>query len=102
MHNIKLYKYFINNIEKPIVMEAESREMADNMLISLNEKIGGYLKMSNIVDVRVQTLIVGESSKIKGGKKHIWVGKDYSNDGWLEENKYLEIVIKNKKQQKNG
>ncbi len=102
MNNIKLYKYFINNIEKPIVMEAESRKLADQMLVSLNNKVGGNLTINNVVDVRVQTLVVGESSKIKGGKKHIWVGKDYSSDGWMEESKYLKIVINNKKQQKNG
>jgi hypothetical protein len=83
-------------------MEAESREIADKMLVSFNHKVGGNLSISNITDVRVQTLIVGESSKIKGGKKHIWVGQNYSNDGWMEEKKYLEIVINNKKQQKNG
>jgi hypothetical protein len=102
MNRVKLYKYYINNIEKPLVMEAESREMADQMLVSLNNKLGGNLSIKNITDVRIETLVVGESSKIKGGKKHIWVGKEYSNDGWLEKNKYLEIVINNKKQQKNG
>jgi hypothetical protein len=83
-------------------MEAESRKMADQMLIQLNNKMGGSLKVSDIVDVRVETLIVGESSKIKDKKKHIWVGTEHTENGWLEQEKYLEIVINNKKQRNGG
>lgn len=102
MHSIKLYKYYLNNTEKPIVMEAESRKKADQMLVELNHRVKGNLMVEDIVDVRVETLIVGESSKIKNGKKHIWVGTEHAKNGWLEIDEYLKIVIRNKKQQKNG
>jgi len=102
MSQIKLYKYFVNNIEKPLVMEATSRTKADEMLITLNQRLGLNLSIENITDVRIETLIIGESSKIKGGKKQIWVGTQNSNDGWMKEKDYLDIVNNNKKQSYNG
>jgi hypothetical protein len=98
-HNIKLYKYYFKQLEKPLVMEAESRKLADEMLMSFNDRIGGGMDISDLIDVRIETLIVGESSKIKNKKKHIWVGTDNTRDGWMELDEYLQIVIKNKKQQ---
>lgn len=97
-HKIKLYKYYFFNLDKPIVMEAESRIMADNMLVEFNRRIGGKISITDIIDLRIETLIVGESSKIKNKQKYIWVGKQNSKDGWMTEIEYLKIVIKNKKQ----
>lgn len=100
-HNIKLYKYTIKGIENELVMEAKSRKVADQMLMELNERTGNYLTIDLIEDVRVETLVVGESSKIKSGKKMIWVGLDQTNDGWMKLSEYAKIVFNNKKQQKN-
>lgn len=100
-HKIKLYKYYFKQLEKPIVMEAENRQQADHFLRLFNEKIGGKITVNDIVDLRVETLVVGESSKIKNGKKMIWVGQEHSKDGWMDEDEYIEIVINNKKQ-RNG
>lgn len=97
-HKIKLYKYYFVHLEKPVVMEATCRQEADHYLRLLNERTGGQITIHDMKDLRVETLIVGESSKIKNGKKHIWVGTDYTKDGWMNEDEYLEIVIKNKKQ----
>lgn len=97
-HKIKLYKYYFKQLEKPIVMEATSRQEADQFLMLFNEKIGGKITMHDIIDLRVETLVVGESSKIKNGKKLIWVGTDQTRDGWMDEAEYIEIVINNKKQ----
>lgn len=98
-HKIKLYKYYFVQLEKPIVMEANSRQEADYFLRLFNEKIGGKMSINDMIDLRVETLIVGESSKIKKGEKFIWVGTNFSEDGWMLEQDYLKIVIKNKKKQ---
>lgn len=97
-HKIKLYKYYFKQLEKPIVMEATSRQEADHFLTLFNERVGSTITIHDIIDLRVETLIVGESSKIKNGKKHIWVGTDQTRDGWMEEEQYLQIVINYKKQ----
>ena len=80
-------------------MEAESRSIADGMLISLNHRVGGVMDIKDLYDLRVVSLVIGESSKIKNKKKHIWVGLNHTNDGWLEESEYLKVVNNNKKQQ---
>ena len=79
-------------------MEAESRSVADGMLISLNQKVGGVMDIKDLYDLRVVSLIVGESFKSKNNKKHIWVGTNHTNDGWIEESEYLKVVNNNKKQ----
>ena len=98
MGSIKLYKYYFNQLDKPLVMEAESRQMADSMLISLNQRVGGVMHIKDLYDLRVESLIVGTSSKIKNKKKHIWVGVNHTIDGWLEESEYKKVVNNNKKQ----
>ena len=97
-NDIRLYKYYFQNSDKPIVMECRSRKEADSMLIALNEKIGYKFNISNIVDVRVESLVVGESSKIKDKKRHIWVGKKATKTGWISQEEYVKIVYNNKKQ----
>tara|TARA_B100001094_G_C18179986_1_gene800315 strand:+ start:2199 stop:2513 length:315 start_codon:yes stop_codon:yes gene_type:complete len=97
-NEIRLYKYYFQNIDKPIVMECSSRKEADNMLIALNQKLGYKFDITNIEDVRVESLIVGESSKIKDKKRQIWVGKKATNSGWISQEEYVKIVYNNKKQ----
>ena len=95
----RLYKYYFQNIEKPIVMECRNRKEADSMLIAFNQKIGYKFTISDIIDVRVESLVVGKSSKIKNKIKHIWVGKNHSETGWITQEEYVKIVYNNKKQQ---
>jgi hypothetical protein len=95
---IKLYKYFFKQTDKPIVMEAKSRQEADHFLRLLNERTGGNMTVHDILDLRVETLVIGESKKIKKGKTLIWVGKENTKDGWMDKEEYLKIVINNKKQ----
>lgn len=79
-------------------MECSSRKEADSMLISLNQKLGYKFNITNIVDVRVESLVVGESSKIKDKKRQIWVGKKVTSSGWISQDEYVKIVYNNKKQ----
>jgi hypothetical protein len=79
---IKRYKYFFQQLNEPIVIEAESRNKADSILISLNNKSGNWLDIKDLFDLRVESLVIGVSNK----------------KGWMEEKEYLKIVINNKKQ----
>jgi len=98
LHNIKRYKYYFHQLDKPIVIEAESRKVADSLLINMNQKMGGWMNIKDLLDLRVETLVIGSSFKIKNKNKLIWVGTKYTSDGWMSEQEYLKIVIKNKKQ----
>lgn len=98
MSKIKRYKYFFYQLEKPLIMEAESRQVADSMLISLNQKVGGIMDVKDLYDIRVESLIIGTSSKMKNKKNHIWVGTNHTSDGWINEAEYIRVVNNKEKQ----
>lgn len=98
MHKIKRYKYYFNQLDKPIVIEAISRQRADAYLINLNVKMGNWMNIKDLLDLRIETLVIGVSNKTINKKKVIWVGSNSVEGGWMLEEEYLNIVIKNKKQ----
>lgn len=98
MHKVKRYKYYFQQFEKPIVIEAISRKKADEILIKLNIKMGNWMNIKDLLDLRIETLVIGVSKKEMNKKKLIWVGTNNSNSGWMDEEEYLKIVIRNKKQ----
>jgi hypothetical protein len=88
MSQIRFYKYYFINLEKPIIMEAESREVANDMLrqLSINSRV--KIDLNRIIDVRVETPLLGISEKKRQGKELVWVGKDYTSDGWMDKIEY--------------
>ena len=98
MSNLKRYKYYFQQLDKPIVIEAVSRKTADEILINLNIKMGNWMNIKDLLDLRIETLVIGVSKKIINKKNFIWVGTNNSKSGWMEEDEYLKIVIRNKKQ----
>lgn len=97
MGQIRFYKYFFMNLDKPITMEAESRDMADSMLQQLSIKSKVKIDLKRLIDVRIETPLFGISEKKRQGKELVWVGKDYTSDGWMDKNEY-EQIEKMKKQ----
>ena len=89
---IRFYKYFFKGVEKPIIMEAEDREMADQMLGMLPEKSGVEIDMDRLENVKIETPLTGVSKKTTLGQTYIWVGFSKSQDGWMLETEYQEIV----------
>ena len=78
-------------------MEAESKNDADQMLVDLQYKSQISIDFNKLVDVRVETPIVGISTRKRKGKEFVWVGKEYTSDGWLEKQEYDRINNLNKK-----
>lgn len=98
MNNLKRYKYYFQQLDKPIVIEAISRKQADETLINLNLKMGNWMNIKDLLDLRIETLVIGVSKKILNKKNLIWVGLKSTKSGWMSEEEYLNIVIRNKKQ----
>ena len=75
------YKYFFEGKEKPIIIEAISKQSAHHalqqVLPTLQEK--GY-DLRDLKDMKVETPIVGVSRKQHQGKNFVW-----SNEGWVQE-----------------
>ena len=85
---IKFYKYFFKGVKKPIIMEAYSRELADEMLSLLPEKSKVDIDMNLLEDVRIEMPLTGVSERIRFGQKYIWVGLKRSVDGWMNEDDF--------------
>ena len=98
MNKVKRYKYFFQQLDKPLVIEAISRKRADEILINLNYKMGNWMNIKDLLDLRIETLVIGVSKKIINNKNFIWVGVNNAKNGWMKEEEYLKIVIRNKKQ----
>jgi hypothetical protein len=78
-------------------MEAENKNEADKMLVELQYKSQTPIDIKRLVDVRVETPIIGISKRKRKGKEYVWVGKEYTSDGWLEKEEYDKINNLNKK-----
>jgi hypothetical protein len=78
---IKFYKYYFEGKEKPIIIEAISKESAhyalQKIIPTLSEK--GY-DLRDLTNMKVESPIVGVSRKQNQGKNFIW-----SEEGWIEE-----------------
>ena len=61
-------------------------------------KMGNWMNIKDLLDLRIETLVIGVSKKILNKKNLIWVGLKNSKSGWISEEEYLKIVIRNKKQ----
>jgi hypothetical protein len=97
MEKIKFYKYYFIGLEKPVIMEAESKDIADNMLQQLSQNSKTKIDMNLLEDVRIEVPILGVSKKKRNGQDFIWVGKENTSDGWLEKEQFIEIEKRNSK-----
>jgi hypothetical protein len=99
MSKIRFYKYYFLGVDKPVIMEAEDRLTADQMMQKLKENTSVNLNAKNLIDIRVETPIVGISKRKRHNKDYVWVGNEFTNDGWLLQTEYDEI--EKLKQQQN-
>lgn len=100
MSKIRFYKYYFLGVDKPVIMEAEDRLTADQMMQKLKEKTTANLNAKNLIDIRVETPIIGISKRKRHNQEYVWVGNEYTSDGWLLQTEYDEI--QNLKNKQNG
>jgi hypothetical protein len=80
-------------------MEAEDRISADKMMQQLKLNTNINLSAKDLIDIRVETPIIGISKRKRHNQEYVWVGKEFTSDGWLLQSEYDEIQ-KIKQQQK--
>jgi peptide deformylase len=91
MSKIRFYKYYFLGVDKPVIMEAEDRTTADQMMQKLKENTSVNLSAKNLIDIRVETPIVGISKRKRHNQEYVWVGNEFTSDGWLLQSEYDEI-----------
>jgi peptide deformylase len=99
MSKIRFYKYYFLGVDKPVIMEAEDRLTADQMMQKLKEYTSVNLSAKNLIDIRVETPIIGISKRKRHNQEYVWVGNEFTSDGWLLQSEYDEI--QKLKQQQN-
>ena len=85
-------------MDKPVIMETENKANADKMLVELQYKSQTSIDINRLIDVRVETPIIGISKKKRKGVDLVWVGKEFTQDGWIPQEEYDKINNLNKKQ----
>jgi hypothetical protein len=91
MSKIRFYKYYFLGVDKPVIMEAEDRLTADQMMQKLKENTSVNLNAKNLIDIRVETPIVGISKRKRHNQDYVWVGNEFTSDGWLLQTEYDKI-----------
>ena len=99
MGKIRFYKYYFTGKDKPVIMEAEDRLTADQMMQQLKQNTTVKLSAKDLIDIRVETPIIGISKRKRHNQEYVWVGNEFTSDGWLLQTEYDEIQ-KLKQQQK--
>jgi hypothetical protein len=66
------------------------------MLVELQYKSKTSIDINKLIDVRVETPIVGISKRKRKGNDYVWVGKEFTSDGWLLQDEYDKINNLNK------
>jgi hypothetical protein len=79
---IKFYKYYFHGQEKPVIIEAISKQSAHYALEQIMPKLldKGY-HLQDLKDMKVESPLAGINRKQYQGKSYVW-----SNDGWVEDN----------------
>ena len=91
MGKIRFYKYYFTGKDKPVIMEAEDRLTADKMMQQLKQNTTANLSAKDLIDIRVETPIVGISKRKRHNQDYVWVGNEFTSDGWLLQTEYDEI-----------
>lgn len=102
MSKIRFYKYFFRGVDKPVIMEATDRLSADQMMQSLKQNTTANLSAKDLIDIRVETPITGISKRKRHNQDYVWVGTEFTSDGWLLQSEYDEIQkLKQQQNEKN-
>jgi hypothetical protein len=99
MSKIRFYKYYFKGIDKPVIMEAESKDVADRMMQQLKQSTTANISAKDLIDIRVETPISGISKRKRQNQDFVWVGKEFTSDGWLLQSEYDEIEKLKQQQQ---
>ena len=91
MNKIRFYKYYFTGVDKPVIMEAENKQVADQMMQQLKENTTVNLSAKNLIDIRVETPIIGISKRKRHNQDYVWVGNEFTSDGWLLQSEYDKI-----------
>lgn len=91
-HGIRFYNYYFDGIEKPLTIEAKTKEEAREIMKSIRPKLSDKYRQSKVIGETIVIPLVGVSDKVVKGVRYIWVGENRTHGGWLSEEAYKRAI----------
>lgn len=91
---IRIYFYYFKGFDKPLIIEANNRTIADEYLITEVEKIKQFIDKPVLEEVKVTTPVYGVTEKEEKNSVYIWAGYDNSISGWLIKDEFDKLKKK--------
>jgi len=91
-HGIRFYNYYFDGLEKPLTIEAKTKEEAREIMKSIRPKLSDKYRESKVIGETIVIPLVGVSDKVVKGVRFIWVGERKVNGGWLSEEAYNRAI----------
>ena len=96
-HGIRFYNYYFDGVEKPITIEANTKQEARDIFRRLRDKLSDKYRLSKVVGETIVIPLKGVSEKFVNGVRYVWVGLDKSKSGWLTEYEYKVALERSKR-----
>ncbi len=96
-HGIRFYNYYFHEVEKPLTIEAVSKQEARETMKSILPNLSDKYRESKIIGETVTIPLLGVSEKVVKGIKYIWVGLSKSRNGWMSEQQYQHELRRSRK-----
>lgn len=81
---IRLYRYYFLGIPKPVIIQAHNKVEARSTIERIWSQLGKEYQASKIIGETVSLPVFGATIRQEGEEKYVWVGKDYSPNGWMK------------------
>ena len=85
---IRLYRYYFLGLPKPIIIQAYDKVEARATIDRIWGQLAKEYQQSKIIGETVSVPVFGVSTRVEGDKTYLWVGKEYSKNGWMESSEY--------------
>lgn len=85
---IIFYHLYFVGIEKPMIIQAESRKAA---LQFVAEEVTNRGIVAQLEDIKLTTPVYGVTEQTEGGIKYIWAGFERTQSGWMEEQAFKKL-----------
>lgn len=86
---IRLYKYYFFGLPEPIIISAYNKKEARVAMDRIWKQLPPPYQASKVIGETVTLPVFGVTERKQGDKTLVWVGKEYSPNGWMEKENYL-------------
>ena len=86
--NLRLYKYYFLGLPEPITISAYNKKEARAAIDRIWQKLPPAYQASKIIGETVTLPVFGVTERKQGEKTMVWVGKEYSQTGWMDREQY--------------